>query len=200
MLDFKLTTVESVAKDYLEFYKKVQHATHAGLVAVGSELTKQLQKHIQTDVYGAYMPKSYERRAEYGGGIPIISKDNMDMQINANTLTFTYEPNGKNSRYPTSRYVEGDALISAIENSDYTWKCTDEIPKRPFWNAFVDEMVGANGQAEDVLVKTMNQTEPSLQVKKDGNIQPDGRDTISPQQSVVKDLVSNWDDDGELPF
>ena len=200
MLDFKLTKVESVTKDYLDFYKKVQHATHAGLVAVGSELTKQLQKHIQTEVYNAYTPKSYERRVEFGGGIPIISAQNMDMQINKNMLTFTYEPSGKNSRYPASRYVDGDALISAIENSDYTWKGTDEIPKRPFWNAFVDEMVGANGQAEDVLVKTMNQTEPSLQVKKDGNIQPDGRDTISPQQSVVKDLASNWDDDDELPF
>ena len=200
MLDFKLTKVESVTHDYLEFYKKVQHATHAGLVAVGSELTKQLQKHIQTEVYDAYTPKSYERRVEFGGGIPIISEDNMDMQINGNTLTFTYEPSGKNANYPTSRYVDGDALISAIENSDYTWKGTDEIPKRPFWNSFVDEMVGANGQAEDTLVKTMNQVQPDLQVKKDGNIHPDGQDTINPQQSVVQDLVSNWDDDGELPF
>lgn len=182
MLDFKLTGAGSISKEYKAFNTKVFIATQAGLMAVGSELTKQLQKHIQTDVYNAYTPQDYKRRVEYGGGIPIISAQNMDMRINGMSLTFAYEPSGKNTNYPTSRYVDGDRLIEVIENSNYTWTGTSDIPKRPFWNSFVDEMVGANGQAETILVKTMNQAQPDLQVKTDGKMQPDGNDTIFEQQ------------------
>ena len=182
MFDFKLTGADSISKEYQAFNTKVYTATQAGLMAVGSELTKKLQKHIQTEVYDAYTPQDYKRRVEYGGGIPIISAQNMDLHINGMSLTFTYEPSGKNTNYPTSRYADGDQLIEAIENSKYTWAGTGDIPKRPFWNSFVDEMVGVNGQAETILVKTMNQAESDLQVKTDGKIQPDGNDTVFEQQ------------------
>ena len=182
MFDFKLIGADSISKEYKAFNTKVFTATQSGLMAVGSELTKQLQKHIQTEVYNAYSPADYKRRVEYGGGIPIISAENMDLHIKGMSLTFTYEPSGKNANYQTSRYVDGDRLIEAIENSNYTWAGTGDIPKRPFWNSFVDEMVGVNGQAETILVKTMNQAQPDLQVKKDGQIQPDGNDTVFEQQ------------------
>lgn len=186
MFDFKLTKVDSVTKDYLDFYKKVQNATQAGLTAVGSELTKQLQKHIQTDVYDAYTPKSYMRRIDYGGGTPIISAKNMDLQLNKMSLTFSYEPSGRNTRYPNSKFVDGDKLINAIENSDYTWKGTEHIPERHFWNHFVDDMVGASGQAERIFVKGMNTAQPDLQVKADGNMHTDGNETIFPQQLKIQ--------------
>lgn len=198
MLDFKLTGADSISKEYKAFNTKVYTATQAGLMAVGSELTKQLQKHIQTEVYNAYTPKDYQRRYEYGGGIHIISAQNMDMQINGMSLTFTYEPSGENANYPNSKFVDGDKLISAIENSNYTWKGTGGIPKRPFWNSFVDEMVGVNGQAETILVNTMNQAESDLQVKKDGKIIADGQDNILVQQLTIN-TPSKWDDE-DLPF
>lgn len=199
MFDFKLTGADGISKEYKAFNTKVNTATQAGLMAVGSELTKQLQQHIQQDVYNAYEPTSYRRRVDYGGGIPIISAENMDLKLSPLSLTFTYEPSGRNTNYPTTKYVDGDKLINAIENSDYTWDGTDDIPKRPFWNAFVDEMVGANGQAETILVRAMNQAQPDLKVKADGKIQQDGNDTVFEQQLSFNDIQNSSSDD-DLPF
>lgn len=182
MFDFKLTGADSINKEYKAFNTKVYKGVQSGLTAVGSELTKQLQKHIQTEVYDAYTPQSYMRRIDYGGGTPIISPKNMDLQLNKMSLTFSYEPSGRNTRYPNSKFVDGDDLINAIENSDYTWKGTEHIPERHFWNNFVDDMVGASGQAERIFVKGMNTYQPDLQVKADGNMHTDGNETIFPQQ------------------
>ena len=201
MFDFKLTGADGIQKEYKAFNAKVYKGVQAGLTAVGSELTKQLQKHIQTDVYDAYTPQSYMRRIDYGGGTPIISAKNMDLQLNKMSLTFSYEPSGRNTRYPNSDFVNGDELINAIENSDYTWKGTDNIPERHFWNNFVDDMVGASGQAERIFVKGMNTAQPDLQVKLDGNMHTDGNETIFPQQLRIQgtDNSSTWDDE-DLPF
>lgn len=201
MFDFKLTGADSIKKEYKAFNTKVYKGVQAGLTAVGSELTKQLQKHIQEEVYSpeAYTPKSYMRRIDYGGGTPIISAKNMDLQLNKMSLTFSYEPSGRNTRYPNSDYVDGDKLINAIENSDYTWKGTEHIPKRPFWNNFVDDMVGASGQAERIFVKGMNTAQPDLQVKTDGNMSTDGNETIFPQQLRIQGM-DNSSNDGDLPF
>ncbi len=199
MFDFKLQGADSISKEYKTFNTKVYTSTQAGLMAVGSELTKQLQQHIQKDVYDAYEPTSYRRRVDYGGGTPIISAENMDLKLAPFSLTFTYEPSGRNANYPTSKYVDGEKLINDIENSDYTWDGTEDIPKRPFWNAFVEEMVGANGQAETILVKAMNQAQPDLQVKTDGRIRADGNDTVFEQQLSFNDIQSSSNDE-DLPF
>lgn len=200
MFDFKLTGADSVSKEYKAFNTKVYKGTQAGLTAVGSEMTKQLQKHIQDEVYDAYTPKSYMRRIDYGGGTPIISPKNMDLQLNKMSLTFSYEPSGRNTRYPNSDYVDGDELINAIENSDYTWNGTEDIPKRHFWNNFIDDMVGASGQAERIFVKGMNTAQPDLQTKADGNMHTDGNETIFPQQLSFRDTSTDWDEDDKLPF
>lgn len=201
MFDFKLTGIDSVSKEYRWWQRQVNKAAQYGLTAVGSEMTKQLQKHIQTDVYNAYAPQSYMRRIDYGGGTPIISAKNMDLQLSKMSLTFSYEPSGRNTRYPNSDYVDGDELINAIENSDYTWNGTGHIPERHFWNNFVDDMVGASGQAERIFVKGMNTAQPDLQVKADGNMSTDGNETIFPQQLRIQgaDNSSDWDDE-DLPF
>lgn len=200
MFDFKLTGADSVSKEYKAFNTKVYKGTQAGLTAVGSEMTKQLQKHIQDEVYDAYTPKSYMRRIDYGGGTPIISPKNMDLQFGKMSLTFSYEPSGRNTRYPDSDYVDGDELINAIENSDYTWNGTEDIPKRHFWNNFVDDMVGASGQAERIFVKGMNTAQPDLQARTDGNMHTDGNETIFPQQLSMQDTNPNEWNDGDLPY
>ena len=193
MFDFKLTGADSINKEYKAFNTKVYKGVQAGLTAVGSELTKQLQKHIQTEVYDAYTPQSYMRRIDYGGGTPIISPKNMDLQLNKMSLTFSYEPSGRNTRYPNSKFVDGDDLINAIENSDYTWNGTEHIPERHFWNNFVDDMVGASGQAERIFVKGMNTAQPDLQVKADGNMHTDGNETIFPQQLRIQGADNSSD-------
>ena len=198
MFDFKLQGADSISKEYKAFNTKVYDATQAGLITVYSEMVKGLQKHIQTDVYDAYHSEAqvpYMRRIDNGGGIPIISAKNMDYTIKGMSLTFSYEPSGKNANYPTSKYVDGDKLINAIENSDYTWD-TPKIPERHFWNNFVEEMVGVGGKAESIFVKGMNTYQPDLQVKADEKIQPDSNDTVFPQQTTINTSSS----DDELPF
>ena len=199
MFDFKLTGAGSINKEYKAFNTKVYQGVQAGLTAVGSEMTKQLQQHIQTDVYDAYTPQSYMRRIDYGGGTPIISPKTMDLQLNKMSLTFSYEPSGRNTRYPNSKFVDGDELINAIENSDYTWN-VGKIPERHFWNNFVDDMVGASGQAEKIFVKGMNIAQPDLEVRTDGNMSTDGNETIFPQQLRIQGSDNSSNSDDGLPF
>lgn len=196
MFDFKLTGADSISKDYKAFNTKVYSATQAGLTAVGSELTKQLQRHIQQDVYAAYTPKSYIRRGVNGG---LIDSKYMKTSQRQMSVELNYEPSGYNPLYPTSKYVDGDKLINAIENSDYSWEGTQDIPERHFWNKFVDEAVGAHGWTEQVLVRSMNQAQPDLQVKRDGKIIRDGNDTIFEQQLSFNDIQGSSSDD-DLPF
>lgn len=198
MFDFKLTGADSISKDYKAFNTKVYSAIQAGLTAVGSELTKQLQRNIQQDVYAAYTPKSYIRRGVSGG---LIDSKYIKTSQRQMSVELRYEPSGYNPRYPTSKYVDGDDLINAIENSDYSWEGTNGIPERHFWNKFVDEAVGAHGWTEQVLVQSMNQAKPDLQVKKDGKIQTDEQDTIFAQQLTIGDInTSSNNEDGDLPY
>lgn len=196
MFDFKLQGADSISKEYKAFNTKVYTATQYGLTAVGSELTKQLQRHIQEDVYSAYTPKDYIRRGANGG---LIDTKYMKTSQGKMSVELDYEPSGYNPRYPTSRYVDGDKLINAIENSDYTWAGTGDIPERHFWNRFVDEAVGAHGWTEKLLVRVMNETAPDLQVKRDGRIERDGNDTIFEQQLSFNDIQGSSTDD-DLPF
>ena len=182
MFTFKLTGADSISKEYKAFNTNVYKATQAGLTAVGSELTKQLQRHIQQDVYAAYTPSSYIRRGTNGG---IIDSKYIKTSQRLMSVELSYEPSGYNPRYPTSKYVDGDKLINAIENSDYTWVGTENIPERHFWNNFVDEAVGPHGWTENLFVRSMNQANPELQVKRDGQIQEDGNDTIFSQQLTI---------------
>lgn len=196
MFDFKLTGADSISKDYKGFMAQVNKAKQAGLTVVGSELTKQLQRHIQQDVYALYEPQSYIRRGADGG---IISSDVMHTKKDSNSLTFIYQPKGYNPRYPNSKYVDGDKLINAIENSDYSWNGTENIPKRPFWNKFVDEAISQRGWVEKLFVRAMNQAEPDLKVKRDGQIGRDGNDTVFEQQLSFNDIKGSSSDD-DLPF
>lgn len=197
MFDFKLTGADSISKEYKDFMVQVNKAKQAGLTVIGSELTKQLQRHIQQDVYSAYEPQAYIRRGADGG---IISDDFMYTKKDSNSLTFIYQPKGYNPHFPNSKYVDGDKLINAIENSDYTWGGTDGIPKRPFWNKFVDEAISPHGWIEKLFVRSMNQSEPELKVRRDGRIERDGNDTIFDQQLSFNDIQGSSSDDGGLPY
>ncbi|MCH5315495.1 MAG: hypothetical protein J1E81_06245 [Eubacterium sp.] len=192
MFKFKLTGADSISKEYKAFNTKVYFATQAGLTAVGSELTKQLQRHIQQDVYSAYTPSSYIRRGTNGG---IIDSKYMKTSVGKMSVELDYEPKGYNPRYPTSAYVDGDKLINAIENSNYTWEGTDNIPERHFWNNFIDEVVSPHGWVEKLFVRAMNETNSDLEVRRDGHISADGNDTVFAQQLSFSNIVSSNGDD-----
>lgn len=220
MLSFKISGMGSVDKDYKAFNTSVFHGIHAGLVSIGSELTKQLQQHIRTDVYNAYSPKSYPRRSNHPQfGTPLESTDNMDLQIGKLSLAFNYEPSGSHSGKNRDRIdwselsddlkkspdkpikpnpVHGDDLIRRIETgTGYDWDV--EVPERHFWNNFVEEAIGEHGWTEKLLVKTMNETEKKLQAVADGRIVRDGNDTVFEQQMSFMGS-DNSDEDDELPY
>lgn len=198
MVSVKLAGINSVNKDYKVFNVSVYRAMQIGLTAVGSELTKQLQKHIQTDVYNAYTPKDYIRRTEHGG---LIDSRYMKLSQRSMAVELTYLPSGFNSKYPDNSYKSGDDLIHSIETSHYSWAGTDDIPERHFWNNFVEDAVGTNGWTEQILVKTMNQAEKNLGAIADGRIEHDGNDTIFEQQESLANLLdSNNDSDDGLPY
>lgn len=200
MLSFKLTGAGDINKEYKAFNTEVYNGMQAGLTAVGSELTKQLQAHVQTDVYDAYTPKDYIRRLNSGG---LIDSRYMKTSQRSMSVELTYLPSGYNPRYDGEDYVSGDELINAIENSRYTWEGTDNIPERHFWNNFVDEAVGANGWAEKVLVRAMNSAANGLEVVADGRIERDGGDTLFEQQRSLNewfDFPDDTDSGGDLPY
>ena len=198
MLSFNVRGADSIEKEYKAFNTKVYHAMQEGLTAVGSELTKQLQAHVQTDVYDAYTPKDYMRRLGSGG---LIDSRYMKTSQHQMSVDLTYEPSGYNPQYDGEDYVSGDELINAIETSTYTWQGTEDIPERHFWNNFVEEAVGANGWTERVLVQAMNQAEKDLDVVADGRIERDGNDTIFEQQESITEIISDdGDSDDDLPY
>ena len=192
-----MTGTASIDKDYKAFNAKVYHALQAGLTAVGSELTKQLQRHVKADVYEAYTPKAYERRMTAGG---LIDSRYMRTSQKSMSVELSYVPIGYNHLYPGA-YKNGDDLIDAIENSNYTWEGTEGIPERHFWNDYVEEAVGKHGWSEKLLVSAMNRAERDLNVKADGNIRKDGNDTLIARRLSIDDLIGGSDDnDGDLPY
>lgn len=174
MFTFYLQGVESIQSDFDEFHLEVNRATNYGLKTLASELAPALQRHIQSDVYAAYTPEQYQRRylhPQYGRSI--YSEKNMRWDLvnrsgEQRSVEFTYEPDGRNTRYPTADYyADGDSLITVLqEDKGYLWPNSGSIGReRPFWSNFVDEVVR---DGDKWFVAGVNQSDPSLQAKSDG--------------------------------
>lgn len=119
---------------------------------VYGDMKDSLQEHIRTDVYSEYKPKVYKRRREYAGfGPALINIDRNSVPIikpgkGGAQVGIIYMPSGEHER-ERWHTADGDDLIGRIEKKDppYTWdaKKRKPIPPRPFWQNFVDEMVGS---------------------------------------------------------
>lgn len=191
MLDFKITGVESIQRDYDEFNLKVSRATGYGLKAVASELTPALQRHIQSDVYAAYTPEMYERRYDHPQyGRSIYSEKNMRWDLvnrsdGQRSVEFTYEPNGRNTHYSTSDYyADGDSIISVLQgDKGYLWLSEGRIGReRPFWDNFVDEVVS---EGDKWFVAGFNQYDPSIRAKSEGKLVREASDyTLDPTGEI----------------
>ena len=130
---------------------------------VGSELIKDLQSHIEKDVYDAYDPRAYPRRKDNPKfGTSLVDKKNFYAMAKGEYLEFNYYPDGthRGTRKDTLGYadsesrtdgdipikpnpVHGDVLINRIQTGKgYDWNADnpdDGPPPRPFWNNFVEE-------------------------------------------------------------
>lgn len=120
--------------------------------AVKEAMRDSLARHLETDMYGEYDPKMYERRGENGGMLgQAIHLDSAiaGMVSDSTRATINYKPSGDHPTVSGWHKVDGDDLIGRIEKHDpeYNWlpRKGKKIPNRPFWQNFVDEMVDSGG-------------------------------------------------------
>lgn len=177
MLDFTITGIESITKDFEALTPRINRAVSAGLNAVSSDMMAALKNHIELDVYAAYDPKDYLRRSDNPQyGTPLNSNDNIGAVVVDNTLIFGYAPTGEHALYDEE--INDDELIRVISLAEgYQWDVGKrKIPPRPFWHNFLSEMIYGK-QAELSLVGGMNNADKDLKVVQTGEIIADGNET-----------------------
>ena len=156
--------LDTIDQDFSRIQQELAAAVQASMASVGAFMKDALQRHIETDVYNAYTPKVYPRRSE----TPAFGAPLSDMEANTAVnnrgagVTLTYLPSGTHSGttadlpQSSSYYnpdnprpikpnpVHGDNLIRRIETGQgYDWDT--DVPARPFWQNFVNEMEGVGG-------------------------------------------------------
>lgn len=146
-----------------------------------------LKKRIEADVYKVYSPTVYKRRSDDSTlGVSLAAQaitepytsvikpggGNVNGMLQVTSRLY-YNPQGnhKRKKWHTADY---DDLIGRIEKKSppYTWGQA-QVPERPFWQNFVDEMVGG-GELERLFVDAMKSAEPTIVA--DGNITEDASD------------------------
>ena len=166
-----------------EVEKELQKKLYGGAVAavssaVATELRDVLGFHIRHDVYDAYEPTGlihYERRSENSGlGTSLLESADEDnaqsiFKLESNgswTSGIRYEPTAEHENYEWSDPdLEPDRLISRIEKKDPPYNFEPKkgkIPKRPFWQEFVAEMIEGERFAKTVeeILKEKGIAEP----------------------------------------
>lgn len=195
MFTFKVDGADSIDKDFEEFNRDVAIASNYGLRTVASELTPALQRHIRKDVYEAYTPRRYQRRydhPEYGRSLFDIGNMNWSITRNGGmeSVEFSYEPDGRNTHYPSKDYYEeGNSIIRALqEDIGYLWRSRGSIGrKRPFWDNFVDEV---GKKADGWFVQGFNEYDDTRNVRvvKDSNVILEESDYDLPQSGGISQI------------
>lgn len=121
-------------------FGKALHETEpmitAALQSVAGAAKASLQSHIQTDVYDKFQPREYIRT-----GAIINMGEAVRETVSSAEMTLRYLPDGSSDQWRNP--VGGDALIERIESgSGYEWR--RRPGPRPFWQAFVDEMIDSS--------------------------------------------------------
>lgn len=145
--------------------------------AVYEDMKSALEAHIRSDVYDAYYPKMYKRRSERPGArgtslADSVYDDSFTKQIGpfdyatAELISgLSYEPTGEHEETWQWSDASGDELIGRIEkkNPPYNWEPKKgEIPKRPFWQLFVEELIegGRIARTVEAELKRLGIAEP----------------------------------------
>lgn len=134
--------------------------------AMFADMKEALESHIVGDVYDAYNPTKYKRRSEHEGmGVSLLESAEKATQLGQRGWIFGsewgvglgYEPNGMHENWEWADDISSDKLIGRIENKNPAYHFNPrkgEIPKRPFWQKFVEEMI-EGGRFERVLEKEL---------------------------------------------
>ncbi len=148
MIYFKtqMTGEESVYQDVNGEMQKIFTASSESLHDVGTQMIRNLQKHIREDWYLPWgKPKEYIRRTDMGVQGALGDPQNMDVRVSGLSLSFVYSPMGDMYSNSSGRRADGDRLIEIIQKNDgWTWRPNldtkgRKIMPRPFWDKFVEE-------------------------------------------------------------
>lgn len=182
--DIKVETKEDFHQIAKEIENDLQRQLYGGAVAavneaVVSDLREVLRRHIRDDVYGMYEPSpdaeiKYLRRSEHTGmGTSLLesadekhAKSLFELKSGGVWVSgISYEPTGEHENMEWSDPdIEPDRLISRIENKvpPYNFEHKRKIPKRPFWQNFVEEMIegGQFARTVEEILKEKGIAEP----------------------------------------
>ena len=159
----------------------VSTAVSTALDDAKETLRQKILSEVESD--DVYTPKVYKRRSERSGrGAPLSDMNayskiiqpiaqNMNGRLNVTSRLY-YNPQGGHTvkKWHTADYND---LIGRIEKKSppYTWEPKDgAIPPRPFWQHFIDEMVGKK-ELEKAFVWALKASEETAIA--DGNLVED---------------------------
>ena len=186
----RFTGIDSFDAELSAFMNKLATTTKRSVETALGEAREILKQKIITEVENddVYEPKVYKRRSEGSGrGAPLSDMDAYSqiiepvaVNVNGNlqvTSRLYYNPQGghKVSKWHTADY---DELIGRIEKKDppYTWEPKNgEIPARPFWQHFVNQMVDEK-DLERFFISAINMYDTSLDIQADGDLIRESRD------------------------
>ena len=168
ILDIDITGEESLDQDAKDFKNYVLLAlTQKALPAVQMAMYETLSKHIDQDVYEAYEPKQYERRRGGDGALDDFgSKQIMGMlgpvggATSSGTFNLTagitYDPRGYHTNPDWSTNDDPNAIMGRIEKKDPPYKWGKGVPKRPFWQNTVNELID-DGEIAKTFIQALRE-------------------------------------------
>lgn len=140
---FSLEFIGSLREDLESATREVKAQIPFALHYVGAEMRERLQEKARTVWYDGYTPLNYDRRTDTGEGIALADSRTMQIDVDEDSLSFTYEP-VSNQWIPPDEDVSGDHLINIIQTgTGGFWispKGEKRVPPRPYWNEFIADM------------------------------------------------------------
>ena len=186
ILDIDITGEDSLDQDAKDFKNYVLLAIKQKAVpAVQMAMYETLAKHIDEDVYEAYEPKIYERRR--GGANALDDFGNKQIMsmlgpIGGATATgniditggISYDPRGYHEFYLWSSNDDPNAIIGRIENKNPPYRFGAGVPKRPFWQRTVNELIDG-GEIGKTFIQAMKEAGLDIEMAYD-EVQREPRD------------------------
>lgn len=179
ILNIQISDDGLLETDLKNFQTELAKEVGKAMDDVGADMQDALAQHVETDVYARFSPKEYERRGA-GGGL-IAQARTAKIYNHGAGVSLEYKPDGNHPKEGEWEEigvvpVHGDDLIGRIENWNPRYSFPPRkkrLPKRPFWQKFVDEMVD-DGMLEHFFVNAMRRQ--GEEIIEDGQIVREEKD------------------------
>lgn len=142
-LTISVSGFDTVQEDIDHAAKDILKRIPSALQTVGNELEEKLKLYAHDIWYSGYAPEKYDRRTDDPSlGTPLAASSNIEKTVNGASLLFSYEPVSDHVKPYWQGRADGDFLINILQTAKGGhWAYhTPPIPKRPYWNAFLDDL------------------------------------------------------------